>query len=109
MINQLTHITTMLLVCAVLITAKATSNCSLQNEDCGAYNDAKAATSPVYLYVNVTLSDFINTPDDFNQKFEADYEPDSIPDEEGCIGRQACYKLTNQQVGCREKIVVEGD
>ena len=83
------------------------SNC-IRNQECQAYNDAKAATSPVYLNVNVTLSDFTNTPDEFNQKLATDYEIDGTPDEEGFIERQACYKNFNQEVGCREKIEVEG-
>ena len=41
-----------------------------------------AATSPVYLNVNATLSDFTNTPDEFNQKLGTKYGSDSIPDEE---------------------------
>ena len=101
---------TLTVLCAVLMTAKACplpSNCK-QDQECQAYNDAKAATSPVYLNVTATLSDFTNTPDEFNQKLDTDYETDSTPDEEGFIGRQACYKLSNQEVGCREKIEVEG-
>ena len=82
------------------------SNC-IQDQECQAYNDAKAATRPVYLNVNAALSDFINTPDEFNQKLGTDYETSGTPDEEGFIGRQACYKLSNQEVGCREKIEVE--
>ena len=81
-------------------------NCT-RDQECQAYNDAKAAPSPVYLNVNATLSNFTNTPDEFNQKLGTDYEIDWIPDEEGFIG-QACYKLSNQEVGCREKIEVEG-
>ena len=113
MIYQSIHTTTVLLgtmLCALLITAKVCllpSNC-IQDQECQAYNDAKAATSPVYLNVNATLSDFTNTPDEFNQKLGTDYETDGIPDEEGFIGRQACYKLSNQEVGGREKIEVEG-
>ena len=96
-------------LCTVLTTAKACplpSNCT-RDQECQAYNDAKAATSPVYLNVNATLSDFTNTPDQFNQKLGTRYDADSIPDEEGFIGRQACYKLSNQEVGCREKIEVD--
>ena len=94
------------------MTAKACpllSNCT-QDQECQAYNNAKAATRPVYLNVNATLSDFTNTPDEFNQKLGTDYEIDGTPDEEGFIGRQAktCYKLSNQEVGCREIMEVEG-
>ena len=108
MIYQSTHITTVLLattLCALLITAKAcplAPNCT-QDEECEAYNDAKAATSPVYLNVNATLSDFTNTPDQFNQKLGTDYETDGLRN----ITGQACYKLSNQEVGCREKIDVK--
>ena len=97
-------------LCAVLTTAKGcplVPNCT---RECQAYNDAKAATSPVYLNVNVTLSDFTNTPDEFNQKLGTDYETDIhvIPDKEEFIGRQACYKLSNQEVGCKELMEVRG-
>ena len=71
------------------MTAKACpllSNCT-QDQECQAYNNAKAATRPVYLNVNATLSDFTNTPDEFNQKLGTDYETDGTPDEEGFIGR----------------------
>ena len=91
-------------LCAMLMTAKACplpSNCS--QDQCQAYKDAKAATSPMYLNVNATLNDFTNTPDEFNQKLGTDYELDSI---EGT--GQACYKLTNQEKGCREIMEVEG-
>ena len=115
MVNRSIHITSVLLatvLCAVLMTAKACpllSNCT-QDQECQAYNNAKAATRPVYLNVNATLSDFTNTPDEFNQKLGTDYEIDGTPDEEGFIGRQAktCYKLSNQEVGCREIMEVEG-
>ena len=97
------------LLWALLMTTKAcplvASNCA---HECQAYKDAKAATSPVYLNVNATLSDLTNTPDEFNQNLGTDYETDSTPDEEGFRGRQACYKLTNQEVGCREIMEVEG-
>ena len=82
------------------------SNCT-QDQECQAYNDAKAATRPVYLNVNATLSDFTNTPKEFNQKLGTDYETDGTPDEEGFTGRHACYKNSNQEVGCREKIEVD--
>ena len=78
---------------------------SNRTQECQAYNDAKAATSPVYLNVNATLSDFTNTPDEFNQKLGTDYELEGIPDKQK---RQACYKTSNQKVGCRDKIKVEG-
>ena len=110
MINQsMTPITTVLLasvLCALLITAKAcplAPNCT-QDEECQAYNDAKNATSPVYLNVTATLSDFTNTPNQFNQKLGTNYELDGIRN----ITGQACYKLSNPEVGCREKIEVEG-
>ena len=109
MINHSTHITTVMLatmLCALLITAKACplpSNCT-RDQECQAYFDAKAAPSPVYLNVNATLSDFTNTPDEFNRKLGTNYETDGTPDEER---RQACYKLSNQEVGCRENIQVE--
>ena len=80
------------------------SNCT-RDQECQAYNDAKAAISPVYLNVNATLSNFTNTPNEFNQKLGTDYETGS--GEEGFIG-QACYKESDQKVGCREKIEVEG-
>ena len=113
MVNRSIYITSVLMgtaLCAVLTTAKACplpSNCT-RDQECQAYNDTKAATSPVYLNVNATLSDFTNTPDKFNQKLGTDYETDSTPDEEDFIARQACYKNSNQDVGCREKIEVEG-
>ena len=99
----------------LLVTAKLAANAACipfpnctHDQECQAYNDAKAATRPVYLNVTAILSEFTNTPDEFNQKLGTDYEIDGTPDEEGCIGRQACYKLSNQEVGCREKIKVEG-
>ena len=109
MIYQSIPITTALLgtvLCAVLITAKACplpSNCT-RDQECQAYNDAKAATKPVYLNVNATLSDFTNTPDEFNQKLGTDYETDGLPN----ISGQACYKLSNQEVGCKELMEVRG-
>ena len=102
MIHKLTHTITVL--CALLIATQVPlpSSCT-RTQECQAYNDAKAATSPVYLIVNAILSDFTNIPDEFNQKLGTDYEPDSIPGIEG----QACYKNSNQEVGCREIIEVE--
>ena len=108
MIYQSTHITTVLLgtvLCALLITANAcplAPNCT-RDQECQAYNDAKAATSPVYLNVNATLSDFTNIPDKFNQKLGTHYELDSMPN----ITGQACYKLSNQEVGCKELMEVD--
>ena len=108
MVNRSTCTITVLLatvLCALLITAKACPLASNCTQECHAYIDAKAATSPVYLNVNATLSDFTNTPDQFNQKLGTDYGSDSIPDEEK---RQACYKNSDQEIGCREIIEVEG-
>ena len=81
-------------------------NCT-RDQECQAYINAKAAISPVYLTVNATLSDFTNAPDEFNQKLGTDYQLNSIPDEEGFIGRQACYKLSGQEVGCRDIFEVD--
>ena len=78
-------------------------NCT-RDEVCQAYNDAKAAPSPVYLTVNATLSDFTNTPDEFNQKLGTDYELDGLPN---IHGGQACYKLSNHEVGCTELMEVD--
>ena len=77
-------------------------NCT-RDQECQAYINAKAAISPVYLTVNATLSDFTNTPDEFNQKVGTDYEVDGLPN---IIG-DACYKLSNQKVGCKERMEVE--
>ena len=106
MANQSTStiMATLLWALLLMTTIKAcplvASNCT---QECQAYNDAKAAISPVYLNVNATLSDFTNTPDEFNQNLGTDYETDSIRG----IG-QACYKKSNQEVGCREIMEVEG-
>jgi hypothetical protein len=94
----------MLLVTAILATnAACIQSANDCNQECQAYKEAKAATSPMYLNVNATLSDFTNTPREFNQKIGTRYETDSIP---GVVG-QTCYHKLNAEVGCKEIIEVE--
>ena len=72
-------------------------------QECQAYKDAEAATSPVYLNVNATPSNFLNTPREFNSKLGTDYEEDSIE------GRpEACYLDSNAEAGCKEFLEVDG-
>jgi hypothetical protein len=59
----------------------------------------------MYLNVDATLSDFTNTPREFNRKIGTHYEFDSSPN---VIG-QACYHKSNAIVGCKEFIEVEED
>ena len=83
--------TRIIITLLLLVTTKLAANAAcipfpsnyIQAQECQAYNDAKAATSPVYLNVNATLSNFTNTPAEFNQKLGTDYETDIIPDKEG--------------------------
>ena len=92
-----------LLVAAILTTnaCPLTNNCQ---QECHAYKEAKNATSPAYLNVHVTLSDFLNNPNEFNQKLGTDYELDSISGVQG----QACYREFNAVVGCKEHFEVDG-
>ena len=68
MATRITPTLALLLVTAKLAANAACiqfpSNCT---QECQAYNDAKAATSPVYLNVNATLSNFTDTPKEFNK------------------------------------------
>ena len=77
-----------------------TSDCQ---QECHAYKEAKNATSPAYLNVNATLSDFLNNPDEFNQKLGTDYEEDSISGVQG----EACYAESNAEVGCKEIMEID--
>ena len=91
-----------LLVAAILTTnaCPLTNNCQ---QECHAYKEAKNATSPAYLNVNATLSDFLNNPDEFNQKLGTDYEEDSISGVQG----EACYAESNAEVGCKEIMEID--
>ena len=62
MATSITATLVLLLVTAVLMTNAypLTENCT---QECQAYKDAEAATSPVYFNVNAKLIDFLNTPD----------------------------------------------
>jgi hypothetical protein len=73
------------------------------NQECQIYEYIKAVTNSIYHNVSVILSDFTNTPREFNRKIGKRYEFDSIPGIKG----QACYHKSNAEVGCKEIIEVE--
>ena len=91
-------------LCALLVKACPIGSSSNCTQECQAYKDAKAATSPVYLNVNATLSDFLNTPRKFNRKLGTDYEEDSIQNVTG----EACYAESDAEVGCKDVLEVKG-
>ena len=91
-------------LCNLLVQACPIGSSTECLQECHAYKEAKNATSPAYLNVNATLSDFLNNPDEFNQQLGTDYELDSISGVQG----QACYHESNAEVGCKEYIEVDG-
>ena len=91
-------------ICGLLAEACPLGSSPNCEQECQAYKEAEAVTSPVYLNVNATLSNFLNNPDEFNQKLGTDYEKDSISGVQG----QACYAASNAEVGCKEYIEVDG-
>ena len=91
-------------LCGLMVKACPLGSSSDCQQECQAYKEAKAATTPMYLNVNATLSEFTNTRQEFNRKYGRDYEEDRMP---GVTG-DACY-LANADVGCTEFLEVDGD
>ena len=95
---------TLVALCGLLVQACPIGSSTECQQECQAYKEAKNATSPAYLNVNATLSDFLNNPDEFNKKLGTDYEEDRILGVQG----QACYADSNAEVGCKENMEVGG-
>ena len=90
-------------LCGLMVKACPLGSSSDCQQECQAYKEAKAATTPMYLNVNATLSEFTNTRREFNRKYGKDYEEDRMPEATG----DACY-FSNTNVGCSEFLAVGG-
>ena len=90
-------------LCGLLVKACPLGSRSECQQECHAYKEAKNATSSIYLNVNATLRNFLNSPYDFNRKLGTDYEKDGIP---GVTG-EPCY-TANADKGCTHFLEVDG-